>query len=269
MSARTLTFTVTLLLAGCGPDQITPPEAASAEALRYAESFCNVRQSCGCDDGRFSSELECKQQLADAFDAIRRDRLAFDEDCFEATLASARFTGCPQWPSDASEYPACVVFASTKTEGQACKVYGELQPLAVSACDAGLRCDGGVCKSELSPSLGKVGDLCDIRAHGACEDALYCGSDGRCRAKKAAGEVCDQVDACSGLGVLYCKGISSGTGVCAARVGAGEACDPKDWAACSSPDFPDEILWCNSATNTCVPGEPSVCRLTHPLALPL
>jgi hypothetical protein len=254
---RRILITLTLLL-GCGPGSVEQPFAPSPEAVRYANVVCEARQSCECGDGRFASEQDCKDQFTAAFDKVEKLGLAFDEECFETLVTSEALTDCGIWTSTPT--PSCqVFFMGPKKEGASCDTHPELMPLVVNECGEGLGCHDGICKPEPESVARVEGDACHTDCGGT---KLYCGTDNRCHRKREPGEACDHWRACGTH--YYCEGLLAGLGVCSPRKDLGEACDPRDWGACFSKESPDQWLWCDSPTNTCVVGPPAVCRQTHP-----
>lgn len=251
-------------LTGCGPSQVEPPPPSTAEGRKVAKALCAAREVCGCSDARFTSTAQCESEIASIFDAAVQDGLVLDSACLEVGLESEIVQECPTWPWRPEDLP-CAILRGTKEQGQPCKSYSTLQPLSVSDCNEGLFCYDGTCQAELPPIPAKLpGDLCTKDAGCGAVD-LYCGQDQTCHSLRTSGQSCDDYLAC-GNG-LYCEGLGAGTtGICAPRVETGGACNPKDWGGCESPDFPNSVYWCDSQTSTCAPGQPAVCRLTHPAA---
>jgi hypothetical protein len=241
----------------CGPGRSEKlPVAMTPEGREFAEAVCAARQSCGCADGRFETAEQCENDLALAFDSAAQG-LTLDAECFDEALASEALNACPVWPWIPEGEP-CLVLSGSKNEGETCETHSDLRPIFVSDCKEGLFCSGGSCRTESPPTERlQTGDHC-FQDPGCGDLDLYCGSDSRCHPRSPVGESCNHDLACDGS---YCKMQS---GVCSARVEPGGACDPKDWGACDSPDFPSEIYWCGP-DQTCVVGQPAVCRMTHPV----
>lgn len=255
---------VSFVLLGCGPSRVELPPPATEEGRQVAKALCAVRQACGCSDARFASDEECKSEVASIFDAAVEGGLILDSECLQAALDSEIIQGCPTWPWQ-PEMLSCIVLQGSKGEGERCTTYSGLQPFSVSDCNEGLLCHDGKCRADFTPPAPlQSGDSCN-RDVGCGTVDLYCGRDGRCHELRDEGDSCDDYMACGGG--LYCRGLGAAkTGTCVMRVAAGGACEPKDWGACDSPDFPDTVYWCDSGTSTCTPGQPAVCRLTHPAA---
>jgi hypothetical protein len=256
-------FLIVLTLGGCGPEPIEPPVVETPEARKFAKAFCGARQTCGCADARFASPDECERDMAKAFDtAMQKQGLTLVSDCLTSFLASDVMTECPEEPWLSQE--TCTVLRGTKSEGEPCEVWPELTPLTVNECTEGLSCRRGLCQSGSGspPPTLQLGDPCSSRGGCGTPD-LYCSVDGHCHPTKALGDSCDDYIACDVV-TGFCNGLGSGgLGTCTARAEIGDPCSPKDWGSCDSPNFPEEFIWCDPESSTCISGYPAICRRTH------
>lgn len=249
---------------GCSPDPADVYEP-SAEARAFAQKLCSTRHECGCDDERFASYSECVGEISKSFDGQIDAGAQISKSCFDDALANESLNGCPPWVWSEDLW-SCAVLKKSKKLGDPCSPTSGLAPLVVEECDTGLYCSQSKCRpveeaGQPPSTIPEVGDPC---TSGADCGGMYCGVDRHCQASADLGGQCDHPFGCKVPG--YCEGLGgSGSGICALPRQPGEACDPRDWAACSSPEFPELVNACDADTNTCVPDQPGICRLTHPL----
>lgn len=250
---------------GCSPDSVEEYQP-SPEARAYASKLCSARHECRCADERFSSYSGCFDAIAKSFDAQVEAGAKVDKACLDEMLASEALNGCPPWVWDEQLLGSCAVLHKSKQLGEACSPPHDLAPLRTEECDSGLACLRGECRpleeAEQPPTkIPSPGDPCSDFS--VCF-GMYCGYDHRCHTPAALGDPCDHPQGCEAS--AYCEGLGgANTGVCALRKQPGEACDPRDWVACASPDFPEQVNACDPASNTCAPDQPGICRLTHAL----
>jgi hypothetical protein len=261
MRYATVPALLLLLLLSCGGNEPTAEVEASPEARAFAMKVCTARNNCGCTDGRFASYKECRDEIAESFDAQVAAGATIDKSCLDEALAKESLNGCPTWVWE-PEMWACPALVSAKTEGEACALPSDLNPLIIDACGGGLFCVKGVCTPETGPPPVKtyaVGDPCTPTE--GC-GGMYCSYDHHCRERVALGGDCDHPSGCE-VGI-FCEGLGRGDQpICAEQKQPGEACDPYDWGPCDSPNFPDEVNACDPNTNLCTPDQPGICRLTH------
>jgi hypothetical protein len=247
---------------GCGPSD-TVENGPSEEARALATKLCGVRHECGCADDRFASHDECREMVAESFDARVKAGAMIDSSCVDDALTNASLNGCPTWVWD-PEMWSCPALVKPQKAGALCSLPTDLEPLVIADCDEGLLCLGGVCTPADEQPPAKVyssGDPCTPSV--GC-GVLYCGYDHRCHERVPSGGSCNHPYGCEVP--LFCEGLGQASeGVCTEQKQPSEACDPRDWNACASPDFPDEVNACDPDANACAPDQPGICRVTHAL----
>lgn len=246
---------------GCGPDARSP---SGEEAGEYARTLCAALTECGCVQ-RFSTEVECVDEMEARFDAALAAAPNIDLSCYERVVPAAAWKGCEVEMDPGFR---CVLMRGTRGEGESCTEWRlTIPPFLVDECAEGLGCVRGACVMEGGATEPiSVGQSCDPGDVTACEAGAYCGYDAQCHPQSGLGSPCDHPFACDGAiaSASYCAGIGGSTqGTCVEVEQQGEACDPLDAFPCSAS------AWCDPSVSRCVESGAWVCTsMDHFLAWP-
>ncbi|NVB38221.1 hypothetical protein G6O69_38025 [Pseudenhygromyxa sp. WMMC2535] len=258
MSLRLRWVLLPLLGLSCSERPIPEP-IPDGTAQRYAEALCASVQDCGC--GYFESSEACEVVVAEQFDAIAGGLRDFDQECFDAFLASGAYESCGT-PQEARDlFPDCAAFYGSAVEGESCipnALFGDMNP--TDTCVEGVDCYfvTGVCDNDPPfPDFKSEGDICSEALTNNCfNEYLYC-DEGVCRQRAECDEPCTHVFGCH---FGFCQGLQEdGEGICTPRLDFGDPCDPKDYYSCDPP-LGGDYGWCSPTTQHCKDTIPYACQ---------
>ncbi len=194
------------LCAGCDNSTEAAPEPPpevhiGAIAQQLDDVVCDLAFDCECTYGRqFEERAQCTEwaqtQQSEAERIMDQYDLEWDPTCVGWYVRGFEELECasqqlfPNDPDGDGCFAGCAPLHGSKTEGQSCQQIEN----RFSDCDAGLRCQSGVCVANCPEPLA-LGDLC---SNNECDEGLYCDffddAEPTCKEKAVEGADCAQVE---------------------------------------------------------------------------
>lgn len=200
---------VALALGACGLDPPLPPQVSLPQLdTALSEVFCEGLDECGCDEeARFASRSECIEWAAatqsEIEGLVEEPKLIYDADCVGSVLSAYVELSCMPGPDLYAPVDAAAIATAEECVAPCAPISGDIRvgrpcrrfDVLSSDCEAGLRCDRGVCR-RWCPAVRDEGDACDVTDD--CGFVRYCDpNEKRCRSYAQPGERCED-RACAG-----------------------------------------------------------------------